>query len=238
MEWTDHGVVLSSRRHGEGAAILELLTRDHGRHLGLVRGGASARLGQQLQPGNTLGVTWRARLAEHLGSYRCEIETARAAVLIENRATVAGIQTIAALAHLLPERDPVPGLFEALELVLGAMVDDGPWPALLVRWEIGLLTELGFGLDLSLCAATGSPEDLAYVSPKSGRAVSRAAGRPYHDRLLALPAFLGGGRGEPDASDIAAGFSLTGYFLERDVFGPRGLTMPSARKRLIGLLAK
>mgnify|MGYP001818936863 CR=1 FL=1 len=237
MEWTDQGVVLSSRRHGEGAAILELLTRDHGRHLGLVRGGGSARSAHLFQPGNTLEVTWRARLAEHLGSYRCEMHNARAAALIEARTTVAGIQAIAALAHLLPERDPVPGLHAALELVLGAMVDDGPWPALLVRWEIGLLTELGFGIDLSSCAATGSPDDLAYVSPKSGRAVSRAAGQPYHDRLLALPAFLAGGRGEPAASDIIAGFKLTGHFLERDVFGPRGVAMPAARTRLIGLLA-
>ncbi|NND48670.1 MAG: DNA repair protein RecO [Rhizobiales bacterium] len=237
MEWTDQGVVLSSRRHGEGAAILELLTRDRGRHMGLVRGGASARSSQSLQPGNTLNVTWRARLAEHLGTYRCEMETARAAALIEARTTVAGVQTLAALAHLLAERDPVPGLYEALELVLDAMVDDGPWPALLVRWEIGLLTELGFGIDLSACAATGSPDDLAYVSPKSGRAVSRAAGLPYHDRLLALPGFLTGGRGEPAPGDIAAGFRLSGHFFERDVFGPRGLSMPSSRARLINMLA-
>ncbi len=237
MEWTDQGVVLSSRRHGEGATILELLTRGRGRHMGLVRSGASARSSQSLQPGNTLNVTWRARLAEHLGTYRCEMETARAAALIEARTTVAGVQTLAALAHLLAERDPVPGLYGALELALDAMVDDGPWPALLVRWEIGLLTELGFGIDLSACAATGSPDDLAYVSPKSGRAVSRAAGLPYHDRLLALPGFLTGGRGEPDPGDIAAGFRLSGHFFERDVFGPRGLSMPSSRARLITMLA-
>jgi DNA repair protein RecO (recombination protein O) len=237
MEWTDRGIVLSSRRHGEGSTIVELLTEAHGRHLGLARGGTSARLRSALQPGNTLEVTWRARLADHLGHLACEVMRSRAATLIAGRERLAGLQTLAALAHLLPEREPAASMYEVLELVLDAMLAGDDWPALVVRFELGLLTELGFGIDLTSCAATGLANDLAYVSPRSRRAVSRSAGAPYHDRLLALPGFLVGRGGGASAQDLAAGFRLTGHFLVRDVFGPRGMPAPEARARLIALVA-
>ena len=238
MEWTDQGIVLSTRRHGEGGTIVEALTRGHGRHLGLVRGGTSARMRGALQPGNSLKLVWRARLADHLGHYASEVARSRAAALIGDRAVLAGLQALAALAHLLPEREPAAALHDALEVVLDAMAEGRAWPALMVRWEVGLLAELGFGIDLSACAATGSPDGLAYVSPKSGRAVSRRAGMAYHNRLLALPGFLAGRSGEAATVDILAGFRLTGHFLERDVLTPRGLALPEARARLIGLLAR
>lgn len=238
MEWTDQGIVLSTRRHGEGGTIVEALTRGHGRHLGLVRGGTSARLRSALQPGNTLKLIWRARLADHLGHFTSEVATSRAAALIEDRATLAGLQSAAALAHLLAEREPAAALHDALEVVLDTMAAGGAWPALMVRWEIGLLAELGFGIDLSACAATGSPDDLAFVSPKSGRAVSRTAGMAYHNRLLPLPGFLAGRAGPVSAGDIANGFRLTGHFLDRDVLAPRGLAAPEARARLIAMLGR
>ena len=233
MEWTDTGILLSTRRHGEGSVIAEVLTEQHGRHLGLVRGGAGRRLSSQLQPGNSLNLTWRARLSEHLGVYTSELATARAALVIDDRTRLAGLTTLTALAHLLAEREPAAGLHDALALVLDAMVRGDDWPPLLVRWELGLLSELGFGIDLSACAATGSGEDLVYVSPKSGRAVSRAAGEPYHNRLLPLPDFLAGRGGPVVRQDVLDGLMLTGHFLDRDVFGPRGLPMPAARERLV-----
>ena len=238
MEWTDQGIVLSVRRHGEASSIVELLTCQHGRHLGLVRGGASARMRSVLQTGNSLDVTWRARLADHLGTFVAEATATRAAMLIEKRKTLAGLQSLAALSHLLPEREPVPQVHEALQIVLDTMVKDGEWLALMVRFELGLLSELGFGLDLSACAATGCADDLAYVSPKSGRAVSRTAGTPYHNRLLPLPGFLIGRADGVTGSDVLDGLKLTGYFLERDVFGPRGIPAPEARARLIAQLMR
>lgn len=237
MEWNDRGIVLAVRRHGESGAIAELLTRSHGRHLGLVRGATSLRHRSSLQPGNTLSVTWRARLADHLGTYSAEVLTARAAALIEDPLALSAVQAFAVLGHLLPEREPARALHDALEVTLDAMTDDGLWIPLMVRWELGLLEELGFGLDLSACAVTGSPDDLEYVSPKSGRAVSRGAGAAYHDRLLRLPGFLSGRRGEPGLSEILDGFRLTGHFLDRHVFLPRGIAPPSARSRLIDALA-
>jgi len=238
MQWTDQAIVLSARRHGESATIAEVLTRERGRHLGLVRGGTSARMRAMLQPGNSLHLTWRARLSDHLGHFSAEVATARAAALIEDGAKLAGLQSLAALAHLLAEREPAAGLHESLEVVLDAMAGGEAWPALVVRWELGLLTELGFGIDLSACAATGSPEDLAYVSPKSGRAVSRSAGLAYHNRLLPLPGFLVGRNAPAGAGDVVDGFRLTGHFLDRDVFGPRAMAPPEARGRLIRLLMR
>jgi DNA repair protein RecO (recombination protein O) len=238
MEWSDRGIVLSSRRHGEGAAIVEVLTCTHGRHLGLVRGGASMRQSQVLQPGNTLNFVWRARLSEHLGTYRCEIATSRAAALIETRQTVAGLQSLCALAHLLAERDPVEGLYSAFELILDQMVDGGPWPALMIRWEVELLRELGFGLNLTSCASNGSFDNLIYVSPKSGRAVSASAGEPYRTKLLHLPQFLTQKSAPATGEDIISGLNMTGHFLVRDVLGPRSINLPDARERLIRLLGE
>lgn len=235
MQWTDEGIVLGTRAHGESSVILELYTRAHGRHLGLVRGGRSKRQQPVLQPGNTVHATWHARLDEHLGNYTIEPFVSRAARLMETRAGVAGITHLAALARLMPEREPHGGLFAALELIADRLPEVAVAAPLMVRFEMEVLQELGFGLDLSECAATGATDDLVYVSPKSSRAVSRGAGEPWKDRLLALPGFLRG-PGAVAVGDVAAGFRLTGYFLSRHVFEPRGLAMPDARAVFIRLV--
>jgi DNA repair protein RecO (recombination protein O) len=238
MQWTDEAVVLGTRRYGENASLLELMTRRHGRHLGLVRGGRSKRLVAVLQAGNLVEATWYARLDEHLGTYTVEGTDLRAARLIASAAALYGINWAAGLLRLLPERDPHEALFETMIVLLDHLEMPALLGALMARVELALLGELGFGLDLTRCAATGSTEDLIYVSPKSGRAVSRSAGEPYKERMLALPAFLGGRQPEGrKASDIevAAGLELTGFFLKRDLYGPRGLAMPEARAAFLRL---
>jgi DNA repair protein RecO (recombination protein O) len=238
MDWSDEGIFLSAKPLGEANAVAEVLTRAHGRHLGLTRGGRSRRIRPLLQPGNLLRVTWRARLSEHLGGFNVELIEAHAARVLDDAAALSAIGSLAGLARLLPERDPHPELYVATVEVLRAFDRPNIWPALLVRWELQLLQELGFGLDLSACAATGADTDLIYVSPRSGQAVSRAAGKPYCSKLLKLPAFVLDEAAIADADDIAAGFALSGHFLERDVLAPHGLSMPQARERLIGLLAR
>jgi len=239
MQWSDEGVVLSVRAHGETAAVLELFTRRHGRHLGLVHGGRSRRLRPILQIGNHVDATWKARLADNLGHFSLELRKGFAALLMEDGAALAAMMSMAALARLLPERDPHPNLFEITQFVLGFLDDREVWPALVVRWELALLDELGFGLDLASCAATGKGTDLIYVSPKSGRAVSSEAGEPYKDRLLALPGFLrAGAAGAVGRDDVLAGFALTGHFLEVRVLAQRNLAMPEARSRLLSYLRR
>src|ERR1700741_5508712 len=178
MEWTDEGIVLGVRRHGETSAIVELLTRGHGRHLGLVRGGAGKRMRPLLQPGNSVTAVWRARLDEHLGYYLIEGTRLRAANLFASSHAVYGVTHLASLARLLPERDPHEDIYEMLERTLDDFDDAGEAAVHLVRFELAMLAELGFGLDLSNCAATGETEDLVYGSPKSGAAVARPAGGP------------------------------------------------------------
>ena len=240
MEWIDEGVVLSVRRHGENAAIVELLTQAHGRHLGLVHGGFSRRLKPVLQPGNDVAVRWRARLSEHLGTCTVELARGRAGVYLQQALGLAALSAACAMASVvLPEREPHGPALEGLRLILDHLGEPDIWPALSVRWEAGLLQELGFGLDLARCAATGATDDLVYVSPRTGRAVSRQAGEPYRDRLLTLPAFLRGRQAGPASlSELQAGFRLTGYFLERHVLEPHGRTMPPARERMIALLER
>jgi DNA repair protein RecO (recombination protein O) len=239
MEWTDEGIVLGTKRHGEANAIVELMTQSHGRHLGLVRGGAGSRLRPLLQPGNALRATWRARLDEHLGYYTVEGLNLRAGTFLASSHAVYAVTHLAALARLLPERDPHEGVFLALQTILDHLDDAGVVGALVVRFELQLLAELGFGLDLQACAASGDTHDLVYVSPKSGRAVSRAAGEAWRDKLLALPPFLrGDGAAQCDARDIADGFALTGYFLARHVFEPRGLAVWDARAQLVAALVR
>ena len=236
MEWSDAAIVLSVRPHGETSAIVETLTREHGRHSGLVRGGASRRMRAILQPGNTLHAHWRARLAEHLGNFAFELTAARAGTMIEERTALLGLNAFTSVASAaLPEREPHMPVYAAAEILLDAMMatDFDHWAPLYVRWEAGLLHELGFGLDLSHCAATGGVDDLIYVSPKSGRAVSRAAGEPYAARLFALPLFLlGSQNASPTSADIEAGLRLTEHFLHERVLRPHGRTMPAARHRL------
>ena len=239
MEWTDTGIVLGVRRHGEANAILELMTRQHGRHLGLVRGGAGSRLKPVLQPGNTLLATWRARLDEHLGHFTVEGVDLRAASFLPLAHAVYGVTHLAGLARLLPERDPHEAVFEALEGALGELGDAAAAGALAARFELQLLAELGFGLDLSSCAATGELGDLVFVSPKSGRAVSRAAGEPWRERLLALPAFLTDeDAAAPSPDDLTAGFALTGFFLGRHVYEPRGEPLPHARGHFLAAVTR
>ncbi len=237
MEWADEGTIIGSRKHGENAVILEVMTREHGRHLGLVRGGRSAKVQPVLQPGNAVALTWRARLDEHLGEYKVELLASHAARLMAQPAALYGLATVAALLRLLPERDPHPGLHEALSVLIAHLDEPGLAPALTVRFELAMLAELGFGLDLSRCAVSGSPDDLSHVSPKTGRAVSRKEAEPYRDRLLALPAFLAEGQGArpPSAGDLAAAFALTAHFLRRHIFEPRGLAEPPERERLVEL---
>jgi DNA repair protein RecO (recombination protein O) len=234
MEWIDEGIVLGVRRHGEANAILELMTREHGRHLGLVRGGFGSRLRPVLQPGNSVRAVWRARLDEHLGNYTVEGLQLRTADLFAIPHAVYAVTHLAALCRLLPERDPHAGVCAALEAVLDRLADARRDGARVVRFELGLLAELGFGLDLDRCAATGERVELAYVSPKTGRAISRAAGKPWHDRLLPLPEFIAAeDADDPSADDLAAGFALTGFFLTRHVLEPRGLMLSEAREGFV-----
>ncbi|MEJ0025283.1 MAG: DNA repair protein RecO [Rhizomicrobium sp.] len=239
MEWTDDALVLNVRPHGETSAILETLTRDHGRHLGLVRGGASRKSKSVLQPGNGVHLHWRARLNEHLGNFTVEPAKARSGDMMESREALAGLNAFTAVASAaLPEREVHAPVFEAGTLLLDAIQasDFAHWGALYVRWEAGLLEELGFGLDLSRCASTGVLENLIYVSPRTGRAVSGEAGAPYKDRLLALPGFLlGSQNATPDAADVAAGLKLTGHFLLERVLRPHSKEIPAARLRLDAL---
>jgi DNA repair protein RecO (recombination protein O) len=239
MQWADEGIVLGRKRHGEANAVLELMTRDHGRHLGLVRGGTGSRLRPVLQPGNRVSVVWQARLDEHLGHYSVEALDARAASLLAIPHALYGLTHLAALCRLLPERDPHPRLHTALADLLELLPHSRPAATGLVRFELQLLSELGFGLDLASCAASGAHLDLAYVSPRSGRAVSRQAGEPWKDRLLALPAFLlePCPEGASD-DDILAGFALTGFFLTRYVLDPRGLKLADARTSFIAAIRR
>jgi DNA repair protein RecO (recombination protein O) len=236
VDWTDDAIVVSVRTFGETGAILEALTRAHGRHLGLVHGGASRKMRAVLQPGNSVQLGWRARLNEHLGSFHTEPLRSRAGAMLEHRESLAGLNAFAALVSaVLPEREPHAGVFHAAELLLDAMAlqSFSHWGLLYVRWELGLLEDLGFGLDLTHCAATGSNDDLIYVSPRSGRAVSRDGGAAYADRLLKLPGFLLGAQNALfDTGDIEAGLRLTEYFLLDRVLEPHGKQLPAARIRL------
>jgi len=238
MQWSDEGIVLSVRPHGETAAIAELLTRAHGRHLGLVHGGRSRRLRPVLQPGNAVRAVWRARLAEHLGVMTVEAETSYAARAMTDRLALLGLSSACSLARLLPERDPHPEVYESLDRLMAALDVLEKWPPLLVKWELALIGELGFGLDLSACAATGTRTNLRYVSPKSGRAVSLEAGEPYRDKLLPLPRFLAGDEAAPSREDVCAGLRLTGYFLDRWVFAQSEMRLPDERARLLKQLER
>ena len=231
MEWRDEGIILGLRKHGETSVIAEVMTKAHGRHLGIVRGGRSKRHQPVLQPGNSVDLVWRARLDEHLGQYQVELLNARAGRLMESAIGVHGVQAMAALLRLLPERDSHPRLHDAFAIILDSLDTPEEAGALYVRFELAVLEDLGFGLDLSTCAATGARTDLVYVSPKSGRAVSAEAGRPWADRMLALPAFL------PDRTQACTtremldqAFRLTGYFFGRHVFEPRGVESPISRE--------
>ena len=237
MEFEDDAFVLSARVHGETGAIVELLTSLHGRWAAHVAGGASRRIKPMLQAGARVLVRYRARTADQLGSATLEAMSEGPAALFDDPDALAGLSAAAAVAAgALPEREPHPGAFLAFEALAQALQAVEIWPAVFVRFEAGLLEELGFGLDLSRCAATGSTDDLVYVSPKTGRAVCREAGEPYKAKLLPLPRFMLSAQGGLDAGDVAAGFDLTGHFLEQFVFGPLNRPLPPARVWLIDRL--
>jgi len=233
MEWQGDGLILSVRRHGETSAIIDVLTRDRGRHSGLVRGGRSRSQRPVLQAGNLVHLVWRARLEDHLGMFSADPHRMIVAGIIDSMPRLAAVTTLTTLASLLPEREPHPRLYDASLLLLEHLDDDDIWPALLVRWEIGLLDELGFGLDLEKCAMSGEREGLAFVSPRSGKAVTAAQGEPWKDKLLRLPGFLAGTATSPSRQDVADGLELTGHFLTRHVFEPRGVAVPEARSRIV-----
>lgn len=239
MEWVDEALIIAVRPHGETAAVVELLTREHGRHAAMVHGGRSRRNRPVLQIGNHVDVVWKARLAEQLGYATITARRGYAGEVMNDRLALAGLTSLAALSRLLAERDPHASLFEISLFVLGFLDDATVWPALYVRWEMALLDELGFGLDLATCVVTGQTEELTHVSPNSGRAVSSEAATPYVDRLLTLPAFLlGSGRGAVTDQDIIDGLALTGHFLEHRVLAPREQQLPDPRRQLAELLMR
>jgi len=238
MEWTADGIILGARPFGEADALLEIFTRETGRAAGLVHGGASSKKRGSLQPGTLVRATWRARLAEQLGHfYPIEPLDSGAAASLGDRLSLSAVTAALAMVRATtPEHHPYPALYDVLRLVLQNTTQPDVWPALFVRWEAGLLAELGYGLDLSTCAATGTRDNLVYVSPRSGRAVSEEAGAPYHDKMLRLPAFLKDPQAPVGPGDVGAGFALTGFFLDRRLFAIANKTMPEARSRMIELL--
>lgn len=233
MDFASEAIVLQARKHGESSAILETFTREQGRHNALVRGGVGRRMRPVLQPGNIVEVEWRGRLEEHLGYYTVEIVDALAGSFMENRLSLSALNSLASLLReMLPEKQPLTGLYDVTKIVLERLDDPDIWPALYVRWETMLLEGLGYGLDLSRCAATETRENLTHVSPRSGRAVCEEAAQPYLDKLFRLPPFL---RGEPIATpqDVADGLRLTGHFLETRVQWERNRTLPEARRVMV-----
>lgn len=236
LEWTDDAVVLAARPHGENDLVLQLLTRARGRHAGLVRGGQGRRQRGLLEPGTPVTATWKARLADHLGYLACEPHGSTLGLLLDSPGPLAALASVLALAErALPEREPHPAAYEGLLALLTALAGEH-WGEATVLWELQLLAELGFGLDLSACAAGGDNDQLAYVSPRSGRAVSLAAGEPWRERLLALPPFLLG-RSAGGAEEVRQGLALTGHFLEQNVFHPQDRPLPPARQRLYARFA-
>lgn len=239
MEWSDEGIVIGHRAHGETGVVAEVFTRAHGRCLGFVHGGRSRKLRPVLQVGNCVQVTWRARLADNLGHFSLELAQGFAAELMAHPAGLSAISTMAEHVRLLPERDPHPNLFEITHFVLSYLDDDSVWPALFVRWELALLQEFGAGLDFSQCAATGRTDGLIYVSPKSGRAVSREAGAPYADRLFELPPFLRpGDNRRTELADVLGALRMTAHFLETRVLADVGRNLPEPRARMIRALER
>ncbi len=239
IEWTDQGTILALRRHGETSAIVEVFTELHGRHAGVVRGATSRRTAPVLQPGTHVAATWRARLEDHLGHFTLEPLQSRAAAVMSGRLELAGLNAITALlSFTLPEREAHPGLYRRSMALLDMLGETEAWPLAYLRWELALLEEMGFGLDLSACAVTGAAEGLIYVSPKSGRAVSGTGAGDWADKLLPLPRCLLGAA-EMDMSEISAGLRMTGHFLNTwltPALGDRPL--PAARQRLADLLAR
>ena len=239
MEWRDEGVVVAVRKHGETSAIIEVLTETHGRHAGVVRGGVSRKMTPVLQPGNQVSVEWRARLEEHLGSFKVELVKSRSAVLSERQCLAALASVTSLVSYSFPERMELPSLYETTISLLDQLVTNGDWWPAYALWELQLLEELGFGIDLTSCAASGVTQELIYVSPKSGRAVSRVAGEEWSDRLLPLPVFLKDGFLEGEPGDVLNALKTTGYFLNTRLSPALGNNpLPPARDRLLMVMRK
>lgn len=239
MEWRATAFVLGARAHGETGAIVDLLTASHGKISAYVAGGASRKLRPVLQPGARVEVAYRSRVSDQLGSATLESDGPGAAALFDDPLALLGLTAAAALVQAgLPDREPHSGIYYGFETLLAALIGLSLWPAVFVRFEAGLLEALGFGLDLSICAATGSTDDLVYISPRSGRAVSRSAGAPYRDRLLRLPGFLLSAQSSLDPGDVGAGLEITGHFLRMNVFNPVNQPLPPQRQRLIEALSR
>ncbi len=239
MEWREEGTLLAVRRHGETAAIIDVLTEGHGRHAGIVRGGTSRKIAPVLQPGAQLDLTWRARLDAHLGTFTVEPVKSRAADLMADRLTLAALNAVSALLLFsLPEREPHPQLYRRTKALLDLIGTNPAWPLAYLRWELALLDEMGFGLDLSRCAVTGALDDLAYVSPRTGRAVSAEGAGDWAEKLLPLPpALLGEGRGK--MGEIADGLRTTGHFLASQLAESLGeKPLPEARARFVDLVRR
>jgi DNA repair protein RecO (recombination protein O) len=240
VEWTDEAIVLATRPHGESSLLVQLLTRERGRHAGLAKGGQGKKARAIYQPGNRVTATWKARLEEQLGQLVCDLVRGDVALFIEDGDRLACFSAAASVAEAaLPEREAMPRVYETFASLLAALAEDRAWLAHFVAWELDLLAEIGFGLDLARCAVTGSTEHLAFVSPKSGRAVSFAAGQPYQDKLFRLPPFLlepDLPETTPERHDALAALELTGFFLARHVFQPQGHDLPAARTRFIDRL--
>ncbi len=237
IDWQDEGILLTVRKHGETAVIVEVFTETHGRHLGVVRGGVSRKIAPILQPGAQLALRWTARLDDHLGAFTVEPLRSRAADLMASRLTLAGLGSVTALlAYSLPEREPMPDLYARSVDLLDRIGTDPDWAAAYLRWELLLLETMGYGLDLSNCAATGVTDDLAFVSPRSGHAVSRAGAGDWADRLLPLPPVMLG-LGPPEPAAIRDGLRTTGHFLAtRLAPGLGDRPLPAARLRLLDAL--
>jgi DNA repair protein RecO (recombination protein O) len=234
MEWRDQGILLSARRHGESSAIIEVFTPTRGRHAGVVRGGTSRKIAPHLQPGAQLDLLWRARLEDHIGSFQVEPVRSRAAAALGDRVSLAGLNAVTALlSFCLPEREAHPSLYRDTESLLDLLGRPEIWPLAYMRWEVRLLHEMGYALALERCAVTGSEDDLAFVSPKSGRAVSRGGAGEWADRLLPLPPVLRGTGTAPD-EEVALAFVTTGYFLKSHLATDLGnKPLPEARDRFV-----
>lgn len=239
MDWRDQGILLTVRRHGESSALIEVFTEHHGRHSGLVRGGASRRMAPMLQPGAQLDLAWSARLEDHLGTFKAEPLRSRAAAALSGRLALAGLNAVCALlAFALPDREPHPGLYRRSEALLDLLDNDDLWPLAYLRWEMALLEELGYGLDLSACAVTGATEGLSYVSPKTGRAVSKDGAGEWADRLLQLPPVMLG-QGAAEDIEVLTGLRTTGFFIESKLAPALGnRPVPEARGRFLDVLAR
>jgi len=233
MEWRDEGLIIGARKHGENAVIVEAMTTLHGRHLGLVRGGRSRRFAAILQAGNTVHLNWRARLEDHLGTYTVEAKTLRAATLMQSRDRLSLSQLICEHLRILPEKDPYPRLLAEANAMHDNDADGYVLGCALAKFEMRLLNELGFGIDIASCALTGEETGLAYISPKTGRAVTIDAAQPYLSKLMRLPHIFGGALDMDTKEELEAAFSLTAHFLNMHIWLPRQLSPPSMRERLI-----